>query len=287
MGVGRDELDTGEGLSYTTGSRIKQHSNNKDGIYLLDTRSCRIQGLSVIGPGNNATIPTTTGIGINFNWSSLIPFFENLTDVTVRNFRIGVQGRTVCVSNMTNVLVDNSSDYGFNWPEGGTSVSWNDCWSRNARKIGYRWFNSVYHNLSGCAADFNGISYNPIDAQSICFSGCGSEFPSRNGGAFNGISWQIDNSSMCSILSCWVTGNHNIAINVINTTQGLFVQAADNGPSSDAVYWIQTEAGTMTNIPHMYNSSPNNIYPGTAVILNDVVVRSGQDKILHSEITRV
>lgn len=278
-GVGRDELDVGEGLPTTTGSRIKQHSANKDGIYLLDTRACRVRGISVYGPGANDVIPTTTGIGINFNWSSLIPFFENLTDVTVRNFRIGVQGRTVCVSVMNNVLADNCSDYGFNWPEGGTSVSWNACWSRNARKIGYRWFNSVYQNLSGCAGDFNGVTYWPIDAQSICFSGCGSEFPSRNGGDFDGISWRIDNSSMCSILSCWVTGNHNIGIDVINTTQGLFIQAADNGPSVDAVYWIQTEPGTMVNIPHMYNSSPNNIYPGTAVILNDGsgTIRPGQD----------
>lgn len=279
MGVGRDELDADEGDPSTTGSRIMQHTNNKDGIYLEDTRSCRIQGLSVYGPLGNDVLPTTTGIGINFNWTSLIPFFQNLTDVSVRNFRIGVQGRTVCVSNMTNVLADNMSDFGFNWPEGGTSVSWNDCWSRNARKIGYRWFNSVYQNLSGCAGDFNGVTYWPIDAQSICFSGCGSEYPSKNGGDYDGISWRIDNSSMCSILSGWVTGNKNIGCDVINTTQGLFFQAADNSPEPSATYWIQTEPGTYINIAHMYNSVPNNITPGTCVQLNDGsgTIRPAQD----------
>lgn len=279
VGVGRDELDADEGLPTTTGSRIKQHAMNKDGIYLLDTRSCRIQGISVLGPGDGESVPTTTGIGINFNWSSLIPFFEELTDVTVRHFRIGVQGRTVCVSRMNNVLVDNMSDHGFWWPEGGTSVSWNACWARNCRKAGYRWFNSVYQNLSGCAGDFNGCTYEIIDAQSICFSGCGSEYPSLNGGDYNGISWRVDNSSMMSILSGWVTGNKNIAIDVINTTQGLFIQAADNSPEPSAVYWIQTEAGTMVNVPHMYNSVPNNIVPGTLTNFNDGsgTIRPAQD----------
>jgi hypothetical protein len=262
QGAARGTTGTGENVDM--GAIINQITPAEDGVYGINISGVRIQSLVVKGPGSGV------GRGINFDWSDTIPFFHHLENVTVRGFgNTGVRMRTVCVSNFINVFSSENGNHGFEWPEGGTSCHFSSCFARSNAKAGWYWENSVYHNLSACAADFNGVSYEIVDAQSIGFFGCGSEFPARNGAPYDGTSWRIDNSAKVGLYSCWVTGNDNIAIEVINTAQSAWLDVVDNSPEAGAVYFIQTEAGTMVNIPHMYNSSPNDLADGTAHILND------------------
>jgi hypothetical protein len=262
LGAARGTSGTGENTDM--GVIIRQITPAEDGIYSINSSGTRLQNIVVLGPGSGV------GRGINYDWSDTIPFFHHFESVTVRNFgNTGVRMRTACVSNFINVFSSENGNHGFEWPEGGTSCHFSSCFARSNAKAGFYWLNSVYHNLSACAADFNGVSYEIVDAQSIGFFGCGSEFPALNGAPYEGTSWRIDNSAKVGLYSCWVTGNDNIAIEVINTAQSAWLDVVDNSPEAGAVYFIQTEAGTMVNIPHMYNSSPNDLAAGTAHILND------------------
>src|SRR5690606_14877457 len=101
--------------------------------------------------------------------------FHNFKNLAVRNWGgTGVKIQTPIVSTFEKVYSAYNGGHGFEWYEGGTSCNFQSCWARENALAGYKWVQSVYQSLTGCAADNNGTNYMVIDAQSIGFFGCGS-----------------------------------------------------------------------------------------------------------------
>lgn len=246
-------------------SCIRQYATSGATIYGRDVASVKLTDFFIEGPGSG------TGIGIDFGWTTFgnTPFL-NFLNLLVKNFGAdGIRLQTPIVSSFVNVTSQNNNEHGFNLTEGGTSCVFQGCWARENGSAGYRWYQSVYQNLSGCAADNNGIGYLVIDSQSIGFFGCGCEGSINNNATYNGTNWKFDNSSVCSLYACWITNNRNLGVHVTNSANAIELDVADNSPNASAVYFIQTDSGTNTTITSLHNSTANNLFAGTTTIIND------------------
>jgi hypothetical protein len=246
-------------------SCINQTSTTANGFYGRDVASVKLTDFFIQGPGSGS------GIGIDFGWTTFgnTPFL-NFLNLLVKNFGSdGIRLQTPIVSSFVNVTSQNNAANGFNLTEGGTSCVFQGCWARQNAQAGYRWYQSVYQNVSGCAADNNGVGYYTQDSQSIGFFGCGAEGSLNNGGTWNGTGWWFDNSSVMTLVSCWVTDNRNLGVNVTGGSNAIELDVADNSPNVAAVNFIQTASGTNTTITSLHNSTANNLFPGTTTILND------------------
>lgn len=250
-------------------SGIRQVTSGQDAIFGQDCSSLNFFDLSVLGNGSGNQ-PGSNGIGIHLEWLNAgnNPF-HNFRNVEVRNHGSdGIRIRTPIVSGFDKVYSAYNGNHGFNWYEGGTSCQFKNCWARENSAAGYRWNQSVYQSLTGCAADNNGIGYLIQSAQSIGFHGCGAEGQLKNGDPYNGIGWKIDNSSVIDLAACWITDNRNLGVWVTDGSQGVDLQVADNTPNATAQYFIQTDIATNTTIRDQHNTSANNLL-GAVLILND------------------
>ena len=246
-------------------SFIQQTSTTANALVGVDVASISIQGILIEGPA------TGSGIGISFTWSAAgnVPYLD-FRDVWVRNFGgDGLYLETPIVSHFDRVISQGNGGYGFNFPQAGTSCSFTSCWARQNAKAGYRFYESVYFSLVACAADNNGIGYLVDSAQSIHFSGCGSEGQLLNGGSFNGIGWKITNSSVVTLTSCWITDNRNLGVWVTGGAQVISLNVADNTPHAGATYFIQVDSGCTADIYGLHNTTANSLTTGTTNIYDD------------------
>lgn len=260
-------LYTGVTLKGATeeGSVINQTSTSANGLIAVDASSIKLQDIMVKGPGSG------TGIGILFTWSSAgnNPY-HNFNNVFVKNWGSdGIKIQTPIVSVFNNVMSQNNGGHGFNWYAAGTSCSFNGCWSRNNTQAGYNFYQSVYMNLSGCAADNNGVGYLVDSAQSILFSGCGAEGQLVGTAPWNGINWKITNSSVITLEACWITDNRNLGVWVTSGANAVNLNVADNTPNATAVNFIKTDTGTNATILALHNTTANSLATNTTLIVND------------------
>lgn len=257
----------GSGMEITG---IRQVTLNKNGFVGSGISSVCIFDFFIQGNSTGNVPGTGTGVGIKFDYGGAgnNPF-HNFRKVMVRNWGDdGLQIQTAIVSTFDGIYSAYNGGNGFNWYEGGTSCNFQACWARENKKSGYRFNQSVYQSLTGCAADNNGINYEIIDAQSIGFFGCGAEGALNLGGSYPGYGWKITNSSLISI-DGWVTDNRNVAIWVTGGAQGIAIRAADNTPNGTAVNFIKVDSGCTATIYELHNTTANSLAAGTTVIIND------------------
>lgn len=252
-------------------SIIKQVTLNAHGIYGSGVSSFCIFDMGIQGNGTGSSAGTGTGIGIllEYGGAGNNPF-HNFRKVMVRNWGSdGLKIQTPIVNTYNGVYSAFNGGHGFNWYEGGTSCNFQACWARQNAQAGYRWFESVYQSLNGCAADNNGVNYWIEDAQSIGFSGCGSEGALRNGGSYDGYGWYVDNSSVITLDACWVTDNRNLGVWVTNGAQAVSLNIADNTPNGTAVNFIKVDSGCNVSIYELHNTTANSLATGTTNTIND------------------
>lgn len=277
-------------LHFTTGT--------VDGVTGSGLSSCGFKDIGLTGNGSGSS-PGTNGCGINFDYGSAgnnpFHFFEN---VMVRNFGSdGIRIQTAIVCSFEKVYVAFNGGHGFNWYEGGTSVNFQACWARQNALAGYRFKESVYQSLTGCAADNNGINYMVLDAQSIGFFGCGSEGALTNGGLYNGYGWYIDDSSVIKLDACWITDNRNLGVWVTNGTNTASLHVADNTPNATAVNFIKVDSGCVVTIQDLHNTTANSIAADTTIIFNDgtpsistpsshLTLKAGTGKLVKTTVLR-
>jgi hypothetical protein len=246
---------------------IKQYSTTATGLYGRDIASVKLTDFFIEGPASGS------GIGIDFGWT--IPEVGNLPylyfqNLLVKNFGSdGVRLQTPIVSTFINVTAQSNAVHGFNLTEGGTSCTFQSCWARENGAAGYRFYQSVYQALVGCAADNNGLGYYIQDSQTVNFFGCGAEGSVNNGGVYNGRNWLFDNSSVCVLEGCWITNNRNIGVHVSNGSNAIELDVADNSPNASAVSFIKTDTGTSATITSLHNTTANSLAADTVTTLND------------------
>lgn len=251
-------------------SIIKQVTLDADGIRGDALSSLCIRDLAIVGNGSGSTAGTGTGIGIHLTYGGAgnNPF-HNFRKVMVRNWGgDGLRIQTPIVCTFDGIYSAFNGGDGFDWYEGGTSCTFTGCWARQNAQAGYRFFESVYQSLTGCASDNNGVSYWIEDAQSIGFYSCGSEGALMNGGDYDGYGWYIDNSSNITI-NGWVTDNRNIGIWVTNSAQAISINAADNTPNGTAVNFTKVDSGCNATIYELHNTTANSLATGTTSTIND------------------
>jgi hypothetical protein len=244
---------------------INQTGADAHGFVGDDVGSISLENFILTGPSSG------TGAGIRLGWTANgnTPYVS-MKNVWVRNFGSdGIQLETPIVSHLDKVLSFDNGGHGFNFYHAGTSVTLTSCWARGNAQAGYYFYQSVYISLVSCAADNNGVSYFVQDAQSIAFYSCGSEGAIMKGVPYNGYGWKIDNSSLITLQSCWVTDNRNLGVWVSGGSNAVSLNVADNSPSVSAVYFIQTETGTNVSLFGQHNSTGNNIAAGTLMVVND------------------
>lgn len=250
---------------------IHQVTADKHGLRGDGLSSVQLHDIYFQGNGSGSTPGTGTGKGLylTYGGNGNNPF-HNVKNVMVRNFGSdGVYIQTAIVTLLEKVYSAYNGGNGFFSPEGGTSTTYVSCWARQNALAGYKWNQSVYQNLSGCAADNNGCNYQVIDSQSILFAGCGSEGALLNTGINNGFGWYIDNSSVITLEGCWITDNRNIGVWVTNGANAIKLNVADNSPNASAVNFIKSDAGTNLTIHDLHNSTANDLAEGTYMIVND------------------
>lgn len=258
------------GVSFLgTGSEasiINQTSTSSDGIDGVDIASVGIEGLLIQGPSSG------TGVGINFSWSSAgnVPFLD-FRDLKVHDFGSdGIAIETPIVSTFSNVVSQGNGGYGFNWYHAGTSCTFISCWARDNTFAGYHFYQSVYVNLSGCAADGNGVGYLIESAQSIGFFACGAESQVVGSGSWDGTGFKISNSSVIGLHDVWLAGNPAIGIWVTDGSIATEIfGAADNSPGGGATNFVKTDVSTNTTLSDVHNTTANSYSPGTVTVLND------------------
>lgn len=251
--------------SGTEATFINQSNATAKGIIANDAASVTLEDFLLDGPNSG------TGIGIEFTWTLAgnNPF-HNFRNIWVRQFGgDGVKVQTPIVSRFDKVIVQDCGGHGFNWYHAGTSCTFTACWARDNALAGYRFFESVYQGLTGCASDNNGVNYWIQDAQSIGFFACGSEGALQNDATYNGYGWKIDNSSVITLDSCWVTDNREIAVWVTGGSQAISLNVADNTPNASALNFITIDSGCNATIYDLHNTTANNIAAGTTTIIND------------------
>lgn len=252
-------------------SIIKQATLNANGLHGTAVSGFCIFDLGIQGNSTGSTPGTGTGIGIflEYGGAGNNPF-HNFRKAMVRNWGSdGIKIQTPIVCTFDGVYSAYNGGHGFNWYEGGTSCNFQACWARENAQAGYRFFESVYQNLSGCAADNNGVSYWVEDAQSIGFYACGSEGALKNGGSYDGYGWKIDNSSVVSLVNCWVTDNRNLGVWVTGSSQAIAINAADNSPNGTAVNFTKVDSGCRVTIYELHNTTANSLASGTTTTVND------------------
>lgn len=246
-------------------SFISQSSTTAKGIIGTDISSVVLEGFLLQGPNSGS------GIGIDLGWSS----YGNLYSMVFRDLWVrrwggdGIKLQTPIVSHFDHIVSDSNGGHGFNLWQAGTSCTFTSCWARNNAQAGYRFFESVYMALTGCAADNNGIAYLVDSAQSIGFFSCGSEGSLLNGGSYNGFGWKITNSSVISLYACWITDNRNLGVWITGGSQAISLNIADNSPNGTAVHFVQTDSGTNVTIYELHNTTINSLATGTCNLIND------------------
>ncbi len=245
---------------------ISQTTNNVDGIDATDAASISIQGIYLSGTS------TGTGIGINMNWvdAGNVPYLD-FRDVKVYNWGSdGIAIETPIVSTFTNVVCKSNGGYGVNFYHAGTSCVFSGCWMRENVQAGYHFYESVYMNLSGCAADGNGVGYLVENAQSIGFYACGAESQVVGAGIWDGTGFKISNSSVVGLHNVWLTNNPAIGIWVTNGSIATEIfGAADNSPGGTATAFVQTDVSTNATVSDVHNTTADSYSPGTVTVLND------------------
>lgn len=239
---------------------------SKDGIIGNDVASITLQGFLIQGPGSG------TGVGINLGWTSAgnLPYLD-FKDLKVRNFGSdGIALETPIVSTFEQVLSQSNGGYGFNFYHAGTSCTFISCWGRDNALAGYHFYESVYMNLSGCAADGNTLGYFVENAQGIGFFACGTESNLVGTGDFDGSGFKISNSSVIGLHDVWITNNNAIGIYITNGSIAVEIfGAADNSPGLGATNFVKTDVSTNTTLSDVHNTTANSYSPGTVTVLND------------------
>lgn len=259
----------GDGASL---SIIKQTALNKNGLRGIGLENVTLHDFALKGNAADDThVGTGTGKGIYLTYGTR----GNNPRHELRNLNVagwgsdGVYVQTGITMLVDNVLSQYNAGHGFHWPEGGTSTRFSNTWALRCNQAGYYFNQSVYISLIGAATDFCGVGYYIKDAQSIGFFACGSENQRNIGGTYNGRSWVIDNSANITLEACWITGNNNIGVEVINTANNAWLNVVDNSPGGSAVNFIKTAAGTNSVIAGLNNDTANSLSPGTVSIYND------------------
>ena len=247
-------------------SCLRFTSTTEHGLVADGQNSMALTGMYLLGPGSG----TGDGIHWTYGGNGNNPF-HNLTNVLVRSWgRHGVYIQTAIVSNFENVVSRQNGGDGFHWPEGGTSCVFNSCWANDNAGAGYFWNQSVYQNLSGCAADWNGINYYAKDAQIIGFFACGAEQAVFKSAAYPGIGFKIENCTQVQIDGAWVTKNSGVGIWVTGGGGSTSIRAQDMEPEPTATAFIKVDPGVSgCAIYDLHNSTPNDLAPGTCIIVND------------------
>lgn len=253
----------GEGSEATT---IHQTSTSHDGFDSNDAASVTLQGFFLEGPGSG------TGVGINMGWTSNgnVPYLD-FRDLKVYSFGSdGIAIETPIVSTFSQVVCKSNGGYGVNFYHAGTSCTFTSCWMRENALAGYHFYESVYMNLSGCAADGNTVGYFVENAQSIGFYACGAESQVLGSGDFDGSGFKISNSSVVGMHNVWITNNVAIGIYITNGSIACEIfGAADNSPGIGATAFVQTDVSTNTTLSDIHNTTADSYSSGTVTVLND------------------
>lgn len=276
---------------------VRQVTSNQHGITGTAVSSLIIEDMTWQGNGSGSTAGTGTGIGcfLQYGGAGNNPF-HNFRNVSFRNWGSdGIKIQTAIVSSFQKVISEYNGGHGFNWYEGGTSCNFQACWARQNALAGYRFFESVYQSLTGCAADNNGTNYMVLSAQSIGFFGCGSEGALTNTGLYNGFGFYIDNSSVIKLSGCWIADNRNLGVWVTNGANDIALNVADNTPNGTAVNFITVDVGCNATIYELHNTTANSLL-GTVLIINDgngaisaagdLALKAGTSKLVKSTVLR-
>src|SRR5208282_176474 len=246
------------------GTSINMTGTSEDLFIGTDLSGVQFYDIFLQGPN------TGTGCGINLGWSGAgnVPYLD-FRNIIVKQFGAdGIKLETPILSTFSGVISEYNGGHGFNFYHAGTSCTFNSCWGRYNAQAGYNIYESVYFCFNGCASDYNGIGYLINSAQSIGFFGCGSENQQDNNVTYNGVGWTFINSSVCSLWSCWITGNNNLGVWVTGGSDASSLNVADNSPGISANYFIQTDSGTAATIYGLHNTTANSL-SGDYMIVDD------------------
>lgn len=258
-----DQLFLGTGISVlgqgSEASIIKQITTTKDCLAAIDAASIGLHGILLQGPGSG------TGVGINFSWVNAgnVPFL-NFTDVKVHSFGAdNIYIETPIVSSFQNVVSQGSGGWGFNWYHAGTSCDFSACWARDNGVGGYRFFESVYQSLHGCASDGNPINYLIDSASGISFSGCGSES--------SPVGVKVTASSAIGFHNCWNFDNQGVAYWVTGSSAGVeFYACQEAGPNASATACFKYDTGCRGMLSSPGAVTANDLSAGVVSVIDDI-----------------
>lgn len=246
---------------------IEQVTTTADGMSGVNKAYLRMSGIQLKGPGSG------TGSGINLDGAA-VSWYVDIEDVRLDSWGAhGLIGFNV-VSVFKNVLAMNNGEHGMTFNglsagAAGTSVSLIGCYARNNGKAGYYFFNMTYCNLSGCAADLNGIGYSFSGCGSITLTGCGCEAPVNKQANYTGIGYKISNCKATTLISPFMTGNISIGYWVTGGSLDVSLIDVRETLPSGATASIQVDSGCRVQIMGVSVATNKSIAAGTTTIIGD------------------
>lgn len=263
-------LGEGSGVSI-----IKQYSTSADTLTLSGAGvvACEssIKSLGLTGPGSGS------GDGIAFSGAPLC--YLTIEDISVQDFGgTGVHLSGLIVSTLDKVLATTNLEHGI-WIDGTTSwctsVSLNACYGNGNYMAGIFISKATYMNLTGCAADSNGIGYYFLSTFGVSASGCGAESNLSHGVAgYVGDSFMIEGdvtygSTATTLSGCYSYDVHHTGFVIKGTAIGVtLVGCHDNIPHAGYTANISTVSGTQTTLVGCTFEGTTSLTTGTVSIVN-------------------
>lgn len=256
----------GAGVTVTI---IKQTSTTANGISGANITGLTISDLVILGPSSGS------GVGLSLTLTGSTP----TSYVVLRNLRVrrfgsdGINIATPIVSRFDNVVSDLNGGHGFNvggsGGSGGTSLSFTACYALGNSQAGYYLNQIQYTNLSGCAADSNGVGYYLNACVDVALTGCGAESGSINTAPWSGHGFVVYGGYGVSLTSCFVYANPAVSFWVTNSAvKILLLGCGDSGPTGTATNSIKIDSNSQVTVSSPATASTN-LFSSQTQILND------------------
>jgi hypothetical protein len=272
---------TGAGRQETT---IIHASSTTSAFTGVDRTSIIFEDWTVRGPGQGIG----TGSGINFTLSANpATFYPTFRRFSANKFGVdGIAIATPIVGTFDQVVIFNNGRHGFNLAgagqAAGTSCHFEACFAAGNWAAGYYFKQMAYSNLSGCAADANGVAYYYDTCIGITESGCGSEetynFNALGRTSFtpNGLSRYIFNSKVV-MNSPYMIQNVGTACHITNLSKVVINDYYEGSPgnnddvNSNPVASLKVDTGCSVIVNNYQNSTAMSLASGSTTLLPDAI----------------
>ena len=249
-------------------SVLSQTGTTATGLRGIDVMFLDVRDIQLKGPGTGSA----SGPGIYLSRSGN----ANCEGITLENvfvWQFGDSGVAISLpiaSTFTRVVAQQNGAFGISLYGGGTSCALAGCYANGNGQIGYN-LGLAYSQLTGCAADSNGIGYYVSSGSTnITFSSCGAEDTIYHDTTYDGTAWKIDGARGILLAGCYAADTDRKSYWVTSAAADItLVGCTETNPPGGATASFQVDSGCTATIVGWAYVTPPAIAAGTTAILND------------------